>query len=67
MVRDFNKQPLLPGKAKALIGLARLSPRAGNTEGIKYSLLEGGSVAKYWEVTLPEPNQLEIPFHGQVS
>ena len=67
MVRDFDKQPLSPDKAKALIGLARLSPRAGNTEGIRYSLLEGESIAKYWEVTLPEIARKSFPWPGLLN
>tara|TARA_B100001250_G_C19762852_1_gene773324 strand:- start:504 stop:1124 length:621 start_codon:yes stop_codon:yes gene_type:complete len=64
MVRDFQERRLKEGVAKRLIDAARYAPRAGNTEGIRYLLLEGDNVCDYWDVTLPKSARREFPWPG---
>mgnify|MGYP001969803997 FL=1 len=67
MVRNFTDEPLVPNQARNLINLARLSPRAGNTEGIRYSLLEGENVETYWNITLNENARESFPWPGLLN
>ena len=61
MVRNFTKEPLSPGQARSFINLARSSPRAGNTEGIRYSLLENENTDSYWKITLDDNTKDSFP------
>ncbi|GIR34781.1 MAG: hypothetical protein CM15mP49_01660 [Actinomycetota bacterium] len=47
--------------------LARLSPRAGNTEGIRYSLLENENTDIYWEITMDENTKESFPWPGLLN
>ena len=67
MVRNFTKEPLLPDQARGFINLARSSPRAGNTEGIRYSLLENKNIDIYWETTLGENEKESFPWPGLLN
>jgi|TARA_B100001094_G_scaffold213052_1_gene207120 nitroreductase len=67
MVRDFTNQPLLPEQARSLIKLARLAPRAGNTEGVRYSLLEDENVTAYWDITLSGNKREIFPWPGLLN
>ena len=64
MVRNFTQKPLLPDQARGFINLARLSPRAGNTEGIRYSLLENENTDIYWEITMDGNTKESFPWPG---
>tara|TARA_B100000902_G_scaffold152703_1_gene149246 strand:- start:3637 stop:4206 length:570 start_codon:yes stop_codon:yes gene_type:complete len=67
MVRNFTKKPLLPDQARSFINLARLSPRAGNSEGIRYSLLENENVESYWKITLDQNAKESFPWPGLLN
>ena len=67
MVRNFTQKPLLPDQARGFINLARLSPRAGNTEGIRYSLLENEKTDTYWEITMDENTKESFPWPGLLN
>ena len=67
MVRNFTQKPLLPDQARGFINLARLSPRAGNTEGIRYSLLENERTDTYWEITMDENTKESFPWPGLLN
>ena len=67
MVRNFTQKPLLPDQARGFINLARLSPRAGNTEGIKFSLLENEKTDTYWEITMDENTKESFPWPGLLN
>ena len=67
MVRNFTQKPLLPDQARGFINLARLSPRAGNTEGIRYSLLENENTDTYWEITMDENTKESFPWPGLLN
>jgi len=64
MVRDFQERRLKEGVAERLIDAARYAPRAGNTEGIRYLLLEGDNVGDYWDATLAKDVRREFPWSG---
>ena len=64
MVRDFQERRLKEGVAERLIDTARYAPRAGNTEGIRYLLLEGDKVCDYWDATLSRDARREFPWPG---
>lgn len=55
MVRAFRPDPLPPGAVDDLVDLARRAPSAGNAQPLDFLVLEGADVARYWDVTLPEP------------
>ena len=67
MVRDFQERRLKEGVAERLIDAARYAPRAGNTEGIRYSLLEGDNVCDYWDLTLAKDARREFPWPGLLN
>ena len=67
MVRNFTQKPLLPDQARGFIDLARLSPRAGNTEGIRFSLLENEKTDTYWEITMDENTKESFPWPGLLN
>ena len=67
MVRNFTQKPLLPDQARGFINLARLSPRAGNTEGIRYSLLENEKTDTYWKITMDENTKESFPWPGLLN
>ena len=67
MVRNFTQKPLLPDQARGFINLARLSPRAGNTEGIRYSLLENENTDTYWEITMDGNTKESFPWPGLLN
>jgi len=67
MVRNFTEEPLLPNQARSFINLARSSPRAGNTEGIRYSLLENENVDRYWKITLGQNKRESFPWPGLLN
>ena len=67
MVRNFTKEPLSPGQARSFINLARSSPRAGNTEGIRYSLLENENTDSYWKITLDDNTKDSFPWPGLLN
>ena len=67
MVRNFTQKPLLPDQARGFINLARLSPRAGNTEGIRYSLLENENTDIYWEITMDGNTKESFPWPGLLN
>lgn len=64
MVRDFQERRLKDGVVERLIDAARYAPRAGNTEGIRYSLLEEDKVRDYWETTLSKDARRKFPWPG---
>ncbi len=64
MMRDFQERRLKEGVAERLIDAARYAPRAGNTEGIRYLLLEGDNVGDYWDATLAKDIRREFPWPG---
>lgn len=67
MVRDFTSRPLLPGQARGFIQSARSAPRAGNTEGVRYSLLEAENVTAYWDITLSGNKKETFPWPGLLN
>lgn len=58
MVRSFTDEPLASGVLDELCDLARRAPSAGNSQATAFLVLdEPSSVARYWDVTLPEPRR----------
>ena len=44
MTRSFTRDQVDADLVDALVGLARLAPRAGNTQGIEFLVLESSQV-----------------------
>lgn len=58
MVRSFAPDPVDPGQVTGLCDLARRAPSAGNSQATDFLVLdEPGSVARYWDLTLPAPRR----------
>jgi len=64
MTRDFKESPLELGTAEELVDVARYAPRAGNTDGIRYLILENTEVSDYWAITMPDDTQHDFPWPG---
>jgi nitroreductase len=54
MVRSFADRPVDPEVIAGLLGVALRAPRAGNTAGTAWMVLEGPETATYWEATTDE-------------
>ena len=48
MVRSFDGRPLPPGLVEGLLGRSLGAPRAGNTAGVAWIVLEGADRDAYW-------------------
>jgi nitroreductase len=66
-VRSFAPRPVDPGVIDHLCDLARRAPSAGHSQGVSFVVLEGADVARYWDVTLPEPRRSTFRWPGLVA
>lgn len=67
MVRSFTDEPLSSVELDDLCDLARRAPSAGNSQGSAFLVLDDPStVARYWDVTLPEPRRESFRWPGLV-
>ena len=62
MTRSFTRDQVDADLVDALVGLARLAPRAGNTQGIEFLVLESSQVDDYWNTTFNEKNRDDFPW-----
>ena len=62
MTRSFTRDKVSAELVDVLVGLARLAPRAGNTHGIEFLILENSHVDEYWETTFNEKNRDDFPW-----
>ena len=62
MTRSFTRDKVSAELVDALVGLARLAPRAGNTHGIEFLILENSHVDEYWETTFNDKNRDDFPW-----
>jgi nitroreductase len=68
MVRDFTDEPVDAATIDRLVDLARRAPSAGNAQGCRFLVLDQpGSVARYWDTTLPEPRRASFRWPGLVT
>lgn len=67
MVRAFTAEPVATAVVDGLCDLARRAPSAGNTQSTEFLVLEGDSVAEYWNVTLPRPRRDGFRFPGLLA
>lgn len=68
MVRSFTDEPLAPSVLDELCELARRAPSAGNSQATAFVVLdEPSTVARYWDVTLPEPRRATFRWPGLVA
>lgn len=67
MVRSFTDDPVDAAVVDSLCDLARRAPSAGNSQATSFLVLdEPTSVARYWDVTLPEPKRSSFRWPGLV-
>ncbi|MEO6989273.1 MAG: nitroreductase family protein, partial [Aquihabitans sp.] len=67
MVRSFTDESLSPDLLDHLCDLARRGPSAGNSQGAGFLVLDDPStVARYWDLTLPEPRRAKFRWPGLV-
>ena len=65
MVRSFRPDPLAPDLVDELCDLARRAPSAGHTQAVELLVLDrADDVARYWDVTLPEPRRSTFRWAG---
>jgi nitroreductase len=62
MTRAFRPDPLDPLLVDGLVDLARRTPSAGNTDGLRVVVLEGPNVVGYWAVALPPARRRAFPW-----
>ncbi len=62
MSRSFTGQKVDAELVDELVSLARFAPRAGNTQGIEFLLLEESDIGEYWETTLDTENRDSFPW-----
>ncbi len=62
MSRSFTDSKLDEEVVDGLIRLARFAPRAGNTQGIEFLVIESAQVEKYWETTFNEKSRAGFPW-----
>ena len=68
MVRSFTDEPLSPVVLDELCELARRAPSAGNSQATAFLILdEPPTVARYWDVTLPEPRRANFRWPGLIA
>ncbi len=65
MVRAFRPDPVEPERLRNLLDLARRAPSAGNVQAVDLLVLDTlETVARYWDVTLPEPARASFGWPG---
>ena len=62
MTRSFTRDQVDADLVDALVGLARLAPRAGNTQAIEFLVLESSHVDDYWNTTFNEKDRDDFPW-----
>ena len=63
MTRAFRPDPLEPALVDRLIDLARRAPAAGNTDGLRFVVLDRpADVAALWDLTLPPDRRAGFPW-----
>ncbi len=62
MSRSFTGQKIDTELVDELVSLARFAPRAGNTQGIEFLLLEESDIGEYWETTFDTKNRDSFPW-----
>lgn len=64
MTRSFTDDPVDDGIVDHLLSSARFAPRAGNTQGIEYLVLQNEQVHEYWKTTFDEESKEGFPWPG---
>lgn len=65
MVRAFASDPVAPATVDELCDLARRAPSAGNAQGTEFVVLDTATAtARYWDLTLPEPQRATFRWPG---
>ena len=65
MCRAFLADPVDPAVVDELVDLARRAPTAGNTDALRFLVLDTpAAVAGYWDTTLPPQRRPTFPWPG---
>jgi nitroreductase len=68
MVRAFGPDPVDPATVDALLDAARRAPSAGNTQAVRFLVLDtADAVAGYWDLTLPPVRRASFAWPGLVA
>lgn len=67
MVRAYRDEPVPPALVDGLLDLARRAPSAGNTQGVRFLVLDTPeAVAGYWDLTLAPEARASFAWPGLV-
>jgi nitroreductase len=64
MTRSFTDDPVDDKIIDHLLSSARFAPRAGNTQGIEYLVLQNEQVHEYWRTTFDQETKEGFPWPG---
>ena len=64
MVRAFTDDPVAPALVDDLLDLSRRAPSAGNTQPLRFVVLEGADTARLWDLTLPPARRAGFRWQG---
>jgi nitroreductase len=68
MVRAYTSDPLPAEVVDRLLDLARRAPSAGNTQAVRFLVLDDpAAVARYWDLTLPPERREGFAWPGLVA
>jgi nitroreductase len=68
MARAFRAERVPAALVDELLDGARRAPSAGNTQGLRFLVLdEAGDVDRYWATTLPQERRATFPWPGLLS
>ncbi len=68
MVRSFRPEPVAPDLLDGLLDAARRAPSAGNTQAVRFLVLDTPeAVAGYWDLTLPPERREDFAWPGLVT
>ncbi len=64
MVRSFEDTPIERARVEALLRLALRGPSAGNTQALRFLVLDGPEIEHYWATTLDADRRASFPWPG---
>jgi nitroreductase len=64
MCRDFDGTPVAPPVLERVLAAAFRAPAAGNTDALELLVVEDGSTADYWDVTLSGRARTDFAWPG---
>ena len=64
MCRSYRSEAVAPELVDAVLDQARRAPSAGNCQPLRFVVLTGESLERYWDLTLPTSRRASFPWPG---